>query len=146
MGYAGRNVINTFFLSFFLADFFQVLIKFGLKTHSARWKCFKRKIRPYYFEMYKSNEQMYFQMDNAYTLIYRSELIKHSGTEDDCWNFFILPVNQVCNGDLGRVLKLEIYQADEAESPKGFAMTTLRKMLIERELVIPVDELNGKVT
>jgi hypothetical protein len=110
-------------------------------------KCFIRPpVFPYYFEVYKLNEQTLFEIPHPYTLIHRSELIKHSGAEDDCWNYIVLPVSRICNGDMGRVLKLEVYQADHPNVPKGFALTTLRKMLIERELVIPINRLDGKVS
>jgi len=103
----------------------QVLLKLGLRRSSP--KCFFRPpVFPYYFEIYKLNDQTLFEITHPYTLIHRSELIDHAGGEDDCWNYLVLPVARICNGDMGRVIKLEVYQADHPNIPRGFALTNLR--------------------
>lgn len=125
---------------------YAVLIKFGLRINTGHCCYLRPPVFPFYFEIYKLNTDTLFDIPYPYTLIYRSELIKYTGVnEDDCWNYIVIPVSRVCNGDLGRVIKLEIYQTDHPNISQGFALTTLRKMLIERELVIPVSQHDGKV-
>lgn len=102
-------------------------------------------------EIHKLNEEGLFQLQQPYTLIHRSEIMRDP---EKCgyWHHINVPLSRLCNGDYERILKLVVYDPDRnfrngVRTGSCFALTTLRKLMNENERRLPlIQAKDGKVS